>query len=672
MPAEQVLRRGRDPVGPNAGGGGGSRAFRARLEESAAAVGPPLLIGGLALAGGGFALSDRHLAGLAVWVLIAGLLVSGAVGRTTLGRPFYWSAGLIGAWALWSALSSLWSASVELSVIEADRVLVYLGFFVASFLLAQTSQARQRFGEGLTIALIFVAALALASRLLPDLLVVDQGAGAGSRLSYPLGYWNADGVLFGLSTALVLWMARRSLVPALRWLAVASLPAILLALYLTYSRGGLLAVLVASGCLIALSSDRLWHLGTLAAGALGALPAVLMVQENRLIAEFVDQPGLANQGLEVLAVLVAGTVLAVALVAALLRLEAQQGDLTGRVVEVSRNPKVLRGIALAAALLAIAATNVVGGRAWDQFTESDLQPPGTTEARFTQLGSSGRDDFWRVAIESFGEEPALGHGAGTFRFSWYRLRELPLTNTDAHSLYLQAFSELGIPGGLLVLAMVGTLLWIGFSAWRDARGPRRELYAALLGVALGFAVCAALDWFWLIPALAAIFLLATGVLVAARCAQLAAARATANGSGSQRRFGLAVGGLAVAWITALALVGPLLADREIQASNEAAADGNYPSAVSHAENARSIEPWATTPYRQLGLLAELEGDYPLAVERITEGIDREPENWLLFYIRARINNSAGEAAAARADFAEALRLNPLEPCLAGGYEGCDR
>ncbi|MDX6624055.1 MAG: hypothetical protein QOE75_1987 [Solirubrobacterales bacterium] len=670
MPAEQVLKRGRGPVGPNAGEGGSSRAFRARLEEWAAGIAPPLLIGGLALAGGGFALDDRHLAGLAVWVLIAGLLVLGAAGRATLGRPFYWSAGLIGAFALWSALSSLWSASVELSVVETDRVLVYFGFFVATFLLAQTREGRQRFGEGLTIALIFVAVLALASRLLPDILSVNPAVGAEARLSYPLGYWNADGVLFGLATGLVLWLSRRSLVPALRWLAVASLPAILLALYLTYSRGGLLAVLIAGGCLVALSHDRLWLLATLGTGALGALPAVLAVQDNRLIAENIDAPGLAGQGHEVLAILVGGTLLAVALFAGLRALERGRGRVTGRALEASRNPRVLRGIALAAALLAIGAVIAVGGRAWDQFSNSDLQPPGSAESHIAQVGSSGRDDFWRVAIDSFEEEPVLGHGAGTFRYSWYLLRDLNVTNADAHSLYLQAFAELGLFGGLLVLAMVGFLLWTGFCAWRHARGPQRDLYAALLGVALAFAVCAAIDWFWLVAALAAVFFLATGVLVAARCAQLAEARAAGNGQGSRRRFGLALGGLALAWITALALVGPLLADREIKASNEAAADGNFPSAVSHAENAKSIEPWATTPYRQLGLLAELEGNYPLAVERLDEAIDREPENFLLYYIRARIHDKAGDEGAARADLEEAMRLNPEERCLHGGFEGC--
>lgn len=655
---------------PMAGGGGGAYAWRARLEQSAAAFAAPLLIGGLALAGGGFGLADRHIAGLAVWLLIAAMLVLGAAGRATLGRPFYWASGLIGALAVWSALSSLWSASVELSVIEADRVLVYLGFFIATFVIAQTEQARQRFGEGLAVTLIGIAVLALASRLLPDLISVAEGPGFGSRLSYPLGYWNGDGVVFGSAACLALWLSRRAQSPILRWLGVVSLPAVLLALYLTYSRGGLLALLVAGSCLIILSRDRLWLLATLAIGALGALPAVLAVQARPSVAEYLNSPQLADQGLVVLAILAAGCLLAAALFAGLGWLERRPGQLVGRALEVSRNPRVLRGIALVAALLAIAATIAVGGRAWDQFSSSDLQPPSSPEDHLTQIGGSGRDDFWRVGVDAFGEEPLLGHGAGTFRFSWHLLRHDPVTNADVHSLYLQAFTELGLLGGLLVLAMVGVLLWTGFAAWRAAQGVRRDLYAALLGVALAFAVCSAIDWFWQIAAMAAIFFLSTGVLVAARCAQVAEQRAAANGHVGQRRFGLAIAGLAIAWITALALVGPLLVDREIEASNAAAADGNLASAVSHAETARSIEPWATTPYKQLGLLAEAEGNYALASERLSEAIDREENSWLLHYLRARVEHRGGNGAAAQADLEEARRLNPREACLDAGYEGC--
>src|SRR5262245_42334131 len=125
MPAEQALTAARRRVGPSHGpGGGGSNSWRARLEESAALIAPLALIGGLALAGGGFDVSTRHIAGLAVWLVVAALLALGAGARAGLGRPFYWATGLILGLALLSAISSLWSGSIELSVIEADRVLV--------------------------------------------------------------------------------------------------------------------------------------------------------------------------------------------------------------------------------------------------------------------------------------------------------------------------------------------------------------------------------------------------------------------------------------------------------------------------------------------------------------------------------------------------------------------
>jgi tetratricopeptide (TPR) repeat protein len=632
-------------------------------------IAPLALILGLALAGGGFELNERHIVGLAVWLVVVGMLALGAAGRATIGHPFYLAIGLIGSLALFSAISSLWSGSTELSVTEADRALVYLGIFLAAFLIAQTDKRRQRFAEGIAIGLIGVALLGVFSRLLPDVFSVTEGYARGARLLYPLGYWNADGVAFGIAAALILWMSRHSLTAWLRWAAIASLPAVLLALYFTYSRGGLLALAVACGCLLILSHDRLWLLATLAIGALGALPAVLAVQARRDLAEGFPTQAAVDQGVTVLLILVAGTALAVALFAGLRRLERQGGGLTGRALALSRNPTVLRRVALAGAVLALGATIAVGGRAWDQFSSSDLKASNPQE-RITSLSGTGRDEFWRVALDAFGEEPLVGHGAGTYSFSWDQLRSIPMPVHDAHSLYLEALAELGIVGGLLTLGTVLALLWVGFTAWRAARGAQRELYAALLAAAVAFAVGAATDWFWEIAAMGAIFFLATGILVAGRCAQLAGARAAADGLAEQRRFGLTVAGLAVAWVTALALIGPLLVDREIDASKAAAADDNVPAAIDHAETARSIEPWAASPYVQLGLIAQLQGDYPNAIAQISKAIDREDRNWVLYYLRAKIEDEAGETGAARADLREAQRLNPEEQCLRDGFEGC--
>ena len=666
MRAEQALKE-RGSSGPGRGLElGASQTWRARLEQSAALLAPVALIVGLAIAGGGFEVGERHIAGLAAWMLVVALILLGVGSRAALARPFYWATGLILAFSVLSAISSLWSGSVELSFIEADRNLVYLGFFLAAFLIAQTDERRQRFAEGLAISLALVALLGLATRLLPNLLVVPESFDTTSRLAYPLGYWNANGAAFGIGAGLLLWSSRRSSFAALRLLSVAVLPALLLALYFTYSRGGLLTLLIAVGATIALSRDRLWLLATLAIGAIGALPAVLYVQAHHSIADSINNQAAVDQGVTTLLILLAGIALALALSAALRWEERREGRLTGRALELSRDPRALRWTAGLLAVAAIVAAIAVGGRAWQQFSTSDVQFPENPSSHFSELGGAGRHDFYRVALDAFEEKPLLGTGAGTYQFSWARLRSIPQPVHDAHSLYLEAFSELGVVGGLLVLALVGTLLWTGFAAWRAAPHPRRERYGALLAAAVAFAIAAGFDWFWEIAGLGAVFFLASGVLVAARCAQLTPPRpAGLVLEGDGRRFGLAVAGMAIAWIAAIALIGPLLVERELDASQSAAANGELTSAVNHAKTARSIEPFAASPYVQLGLLAESQGEYAIAAERLTQAIEREDRNWQYYYLRSRVEEEAGDEAAARADLRHARRLNPLEECLRG-------
>jgi O-antigen ligase len=669
MRAEQATTPGQGWGDPRGGSiEGASRSSRGRLDQTAALIAPVALIVGLALAGGGFEVTGRHVAGLAVWLLVVALLVLGAASRAALGRSFYWAAGGIVALAVWSALSSLWSGSVELSVVEADRELVYLSFFLAAFLIAQTDVRRQRFAEGLAIAVTIVALLGLGSRLLPHVLEVSNALGSGPRMRYPLGYWNANGAMFGIAVALLLWTSRRAAWTALRWASVAAMPAVLLALYFTYSRGGLLALLIAAGVTIALSRDRLWMLATLGIGLLATLPAVLAVQARTSLADNIDTQTSVQQGAVVALILLAGIALALLLFAALRWAERREGGLTGRAVELSRNPIVLRTVAAGAAVVAIGVAIAVGGRAWDQFNRSDVQFPARPAQHFSQLSGAGRHDYFRVAVDAFEEEPLRGIGAGTYRFAWDRHRTIKQPVLDAHSLYLEAFAELGAVGGLIVLALVGGLLWTAFAAWRAAPHPQRERYAALLAAMLAFAVGAGIDWFWEIAAFGAVFLLAAGVTVAARCAQLAPVGSPGESArGDERRFGLTVAGLAVAWIAAIALIGPLLVEREVDASRDAAGRGDFASAVDHADTARSIEPFAASPYVQLGLLAELQRDYATAKQRLTQAISRQDLDWQLYYLRSRVEHEAGEEAAARADLRRARQLNPLEECLRSGW-----
>jgi hypothetical protein len=183
---EPALTAAGQRAGRGGRAGGASRSWGARLEETAALLSPAALLLGLALAGGGYDVTTRHVAGLAVWLVVVGLLVLGGASAAKLGRPVYWAAGLLVGLALLSGLSSAWSGSAELSVLEADRVLVYLGFFLAAFLIVQTDLRRQRFAEGIAISAALVVLMALASRLLPRVIEVTEGLGTGSQILFPL------------------------------------------------------------------------------------------------------------------------------------------------------------------------------------------------------------------------------------------------------------------------------------------------------------------------------------------------------------------------------------------------------------------------------------------------------------------------------------------------------
>jgi O-antigen ligase len=337
-------------------------------------------------------------------------------------------------------------------------------------------------------------------------------------------------------------------------------------------------------------------------------------------------------------------------------------------VELSRHPTTLKAAAAILAVIAIGAAIAVGGRAWDQFKSSDVAFPESPSSHFSNLGGAGRSDFWRVAIDSFKEEPLRGTGAGTYQFDWDKRRSIYLPLHDAHSLYLQTFAELGVVGGLIVLGLVGGVLWWAFCAWRDAREDQRELHAIVFAALVAMAVAFAIDWFWEILAMGSIFFIYAAMAVAARCSQRAPATVPVEAD-EGRSWGLTAATLAVAWISAVALVGPLLVEREIDQSQDAAAANDLPSAVDHAEHARSIEPFAASPYVQLGLLSQLQGEYEVAITHFTHAIEREEDNWQWYYLRSKAESEAGNATAAHADLEKARELNPLEPCLRTGECG---
>ena len=468
-------------------------------------------------------------------------------------------------------------------------------------------------------------------------------------------------------------MNRRSLFGALRWAAAALLPAIIVGLYLTYSRGGIGTFVIGAIVLMVLSHDRLWILGTLLAGAIGALPAIFYIHGHFQIAEVIQDGDLAGQGVMALVLTVVGIAFALAAAWGLRRLERDGGRRTARALAISRDPRTLRGIAIAALVVLV----ILGGPLRQHLLaqvhqHSEIRIPNAASEKLHEVSSGGRTQFWQAAWEGFEEKPLVGHGAGTYQFSWDQLRTYDTGNTQAHSLYLQALDELGIVGGALAIGMVGLLLWTGFAAWRNAGGRSRELYAALFAISVIFAVGALYDWFWQVTVLGAIFFLATGSLVAARCAQLGpgapgARRGDHRTAALRPRGGRRRGRLADD-------AGPDRAaprqprDQGIEPRDRTRRIRQRASAM--PKRRKSIEPWAASPYVQLGLLAQLQGQYPEAVSRFQQAIDREDDNWTLYYLRAKAEHQAGRKKPPTRASHEAKRLNPLETCLSEGFEAC--
>ena len=86
-----------------------------------------------------------------------------------------------------------------------------------------------------------VCAIALTTRLLPNVWPIGANL-ANDRLSYPITYWNALGLLASLGIVFCLHMATRARGPRLtRVLGAAAVPLLATTVYFTFSRGAILA-----------------------------------------------------------------------------------------------------------------------------------------------------------------------------------------------------------------------------------------------------------------------------------------------------------------------------------------------------------------------------------------------------------------------------------------------
>jgi O-antigen ligase len=570
------------------------------------------------------------------------------------------SGSLLASFALWTGLSALWAASPEKAFNEFDRVFLFLGVFALAVVAAPRGSAR-RWLAGLALGLTAVGVIALISRLFPH--SFDETAQlaqafptASKRLSFPVDYWNGLATLVAFAFPCLLYFAAESRA-VVRGLAVAPLPALTATLYLTSSRGGWVAAVIAIVALMALTSRRWATAGALlvGGGASAGAVAVLLARD-----ELVDSPLTSSvaesQGRS-----------AALLIAALCAVAGAAYGLLAYVVPAPPRASRAASTAFAAVLVLVALAAAIAihpVRRYENFKEipPELTGASVQEHLFSTSGN-GRWQWWTSAADEWQTRPVVGRGAGSYEAWWAEHASIPAFVRDAHSLYLETLGELGLVGLGLLLAFLVSCLVTGAGRLAGRTEGERAAVAALLALVAAFLFEAGIDWMWELTAVSVVAVFALGLLTGPATEPELRTLQVAEARRGRPLLRVAVAAIAFGLIVAEAI--PLLANMELRRSQEAVVDGNLPEALDRAESARSIQPWAASPYLQLALVQELGGRIDDAESSIETALDNDESDWRLWLVAARIQTKAGDIAAARQSLAKARSLNPKSQLFAG-------
>ena len=211
---------------------------------------PLVLVGGVAFDNGGFDATTWGWSTLVPLTVVGVALVAGAARRpSNLALGFL---GLLAALTAWTFGSVAWSDDVSQSVLDGERLLVYLAA-VAVLLVLERRQVEGLLW-GLLAAITLVCAWALYLRVFGGAGSYDIAVSPGStrRLAAPLGYSNGLGVFAAIGVLLAggLSIRLRSVT------AAAALLVLVPTLYSTYSRGAWLALAAGAVAAIALGRPR--------------------------------------------------------------------------------------------------------------------------------------------------------------------------------------------------------------------------------------------------------------------------------------------------------------------------------------------------------------------------------------------------------------------------------
>ena len=633
----------------------------AKAPETSACAGGAAL--GLALFAaayddGAYSLESRATIAIAVWWAILAGVALGIWPRRPVPRGAIAAGALLAGFACWDLASTAWAPSAEDAFTEFDRTALYLGVYVLVVVSSAASRLL-RWLDGLVLAVLAIAVVALVSRLfpgsfpargLPELLPTSS-----TRLSFPLGYWNGLAIFVALAFPLLLfWTVEGGRLR--RSAAAAAFPAIGAVIYLGSSRGAA-AALACGAVVFVVAQPRRWaaFFALLAAGLGSALSVALLHAQRPLVEGPLGSAAARSDGQRAALLLLGISVLLAAAVESAVALAPR----------LPRPSRRLR-LACAASILVVCVT-AAGAEGWSLRHFSRLPATAPSSIRGNAVSDhllsgsgSGRWQFWTASLQQFESAPLRGDGAGSFASWWARHGSFRYFVKDAHSLFVQTLGELGVVGFALLSGAIGAGAAVGVARLRRLSGPRRTATAGLLGAFTVYIAGAAVDWMWELTAVT----IAGVTFLALLSGPATLPELPRPPRHPGRRLASALAVVACAVLAAEAIV--LLTDVELGTSQADARHGDLAAARNHALAATKLEPWAATPYLQLALVDETAGAVALAHKEIAESIARDRDDWRPWFVASEIETRLGDPTLASRSYAHARELDPRSPIFTSG------